>query len=174
MNELAILLARYDPTDPPQQHGGAHVNHVNSIERDVYGDISHIYITLCDEEEEIYPPTIRSITEEQRRSRTYKPYFRTNRPKNKKLDQQISLKVIDDTEILVRYDNHLVILTAQMQKDILDRYHHYLQHPGATRLEETIKACMYWPGMTSQIRRHIKVCECCQKGKKRKVNMDKF
>ncbi len=26
-------------------------------------------------------------------------------------------------------------------------YHHYLQHPGHTRLEETMKAAIYWKGM---------------------------
>ena len=55
---FAILLARYDLTDLLQQHGGAHVNHVTSMERDIYGDISHIYVTLGDEGEKNYPPTI--------------------------------------------------------------------------------------------------------------------
>ena len=47
-----------------------------SKERDVC-DISHIYVTLGEEEEEIYPPTIAQIAEEQRRSRAYKPYFKS-------------------------------------------------------------------------------------------------
>ena len=29
---------------------------------------------------------------------------------------------------------------------------------------------MYWPGMTTAIRKHVKSCDCCQKGKKRKWN----
>ena len=44
-------------------------------------DISHIYVTLGEEEEEIYPPTIAQIAEEQRRSRAYKPYFKSKIPK---------------------------------------------------------------------------------------------
>ena len=132
-------------------------------------DISHIYVTLGDEEEEIYPPTIAQIAEEQRRSRAYKPYFKSKKPKKTKLDWQISLKFIDDTEILVR-DNERLVIPSTLQKNIMDWYHHYLQHPGETRFEETLKAVMYWPGMTTAIRKHVKSCNHCQKGKKRKWN----
>ena len=101
---FTILLAHYDPRDPPQTHGGETSVHnetfAHSKERDVC-DISHIYVTLGKEEEEIYPPTIAQIAEEQRRSREYMPNFKSKIPKKTKLDRQISLKVIDDTEILV-------------------------------------------------------------------------
>ena len=79
-------------------HGGEtsvhHETFVHSKERYVC-DISHIYVTLSEEEEEIYPPTIAQIAEEQRRSRAYKPYFKSKKPKKTKLDRQIFLKVID-------------------------------------------------------------------------------
>ena len=167
---FAILLAHYDPRDPPQKHGGETYETLftHSKERDVC-DISHIYVTLGEEEEEIYPPTIAQIAEEQRRSRAYKPYFKSKKPKKTKLDRRISLKVIDDTEILVR-DNERLVIPSTLQKNIMDWYHHYLQHPGETRFEETLKAVMYWPGMTTAIRKHVKSCDRCQKGKKRKWN----
>ena len=47
-------------------------------------------------------------------------------------------------------------------------YHHYLQHPGHTRLEHTIAATMYWKSLRSDVRRHVKRCRTCQLGKKRK------
>ena len=167
---FAILLAHYEPgpTDPPQTHGGE-FRQCHSTDRDV-SDISQIYVTLGDEEEEIYPPTIAEIAQEQRRSRAYKPYFKSkksSKSKKTKLDRRISLKVIDDTEILVR-DNERLVIPNTLQHKILDWYHHYLLHPGETRLEETLKATMYWPGMTTAIRKHVKVCDRCQKGKKRK------
>jgi hypothetical protein len=46
-------------------------------------------------------------------------------------------------------------------------YHHYLQHPGHTRLEETINAAMYWKGMRTTIRSITKSCKTCQTNKKR-------
>jgi hypothetical protein len=46
-------------------------------------------------------------------------------------------------------------------------YHHYLQHPGHTRLKETMKAAIYWKGMRNSIRSKTKSCKTCQVNKKR-------
>jgi hypothetical protein len=46
-------------------------------------------------------------------------------------------------------------------------YHHYLQHPGHTRLKETMKSVIYWKGMRSIIRSKMKSCKTCQVKKKR-------
>jgi hypothetical protein len=48
-------------------------------------------------------------------------------------------------------------------------YHHYLQHPGHTRLEETMKAAIYWKGMRTTIRSITKSCKTCQINKKRSL-----
>ncbi len=45
-------------------------------------------------------------------------------------------------------------------------YHHYLQHPGHTRLKETMKAAIYWKGMRNTIRSKTKSCKTCQVNKK--------
>ena len=59
-----------------------------------------------------------------------------------KAPSKISLKVIDDVEILVYNENKLVI-PSKLQSNIIQWYHHYLQHPGHTRLEETLSAALY-------------------------------
>ena len=124
-----------------------------------------VFATIGEEEEEIYPPTIKQIAAEQRRNHVYKPYFKgTSKNSQKKLDKRISLKVIDDTEILVYDHKRLVIPGAKMQSDIISWYHHYLQHPGENRLEETLTPIMYWPGMRYRIRKYVKTCDRCQKG----------
>ena len=46
-------------------------------------------------------------------------------------------------------------------------YHHYLQHPGHTRLEETMKSAIYWKWMRNTIRFITKSCKSCQVNKKR-------
>ncbi len=46
-------------------------------------------------------------------------------------------------------------------------YHHYLQHPGHTRLEETMKSAIYWKGMRITVRSITKSCKSCQVNKKR-------
>ena len=48
-------------------------------------------------------------------------------------------------------------------------YHHYLQHPGHNRLEETMKAVIYWTGMRTTIRSITKSCKTCQINKKRSL-----
>ena len=158
------LLVRYDPKDRPQHggasresHNGAFVNTV--IEGSDMSEEQYIFATIGEEEEEIYPPTIEQIAAEQRRNRVYKPYFKgTSKNSKKKLDKRISLKVIDDTEILVYDHKRLVIPGAKMQSDIISWYHHYLQHPGENRLEETLTPIMYWPGMRYRIRKYVKTC----------------
>jgi hypothetical protein len=45
-------------------------------------------------------------------------------------------------------------------------YHHYLQHPGHSRLEETMRSVMYWKGMRTKIRRYFKSCRSCQINKR--------
>jgi hypothetical protein len=37
-----------------------------------------------------------------------------------------------------------------------------LQHPGTTRLEETLWSAIYWKGMCRSIRVHVKKCHKCQ------------
>jgi hypothetical protein len=48
-------------------------------------------------------------------------------------------------------------------------YHHYLQHPGHTRLEETMNATIYWKGMRNTIRSITKSCKSCQVNKQRQL-----
>jgi hypothetical protein len=45
----------------------------------------------------------------------------------------------------------------------------YLQHPGHTQLEETIRATMYWKGMRTSIWSLTKSCRACQLNKKQKL-----
>ena len=73
------------------------------------------------------------------------------------------------------YDKtRLVIPNRKLQLRAIDWYHHYLQHPGHTRLEETISSVMYWKTMRSDIRNHVKRCPRCQMGKKRRRKYGKL
>ena len=74
--------------------------------------MNHVFVNVSKEENDIYPPTISKIATNQRRSRVYKPYFK-NKPFKKK-DKKISLKVIDDTDVIVYKGRHLVIPGADM------------------------------------------------------------
>jgi hypothetical protein len=98
--------------------------------------LNDLFTNISSDEEEIYPPTVLEIAEEQRRSRLYKDYFKLNKKSSKReLSKRTSLVVIDDTEVLVYDKTRLVVPSTDLQSCIVQWYHHYLQHPGHTRLE---------------------------------------
>ena len=103
--------------------------------------INNIFANISEEEDAIYPPTIAEIATAQRKNSKYKKYFRS--VKDPKRDKRITVKVFDETDVLIFDEKLLVIPDVQMQTNIVKWYHHYLQHPGETRLEETLKATMH-------------------------------
>ena len=111
--------------------------------------------------DEIFPLTVAEIADAQRSDAKWKQFFKTKDPKRK-----IRKVIIDETEVLVKDQSRLVIPKV-LQARALQWYHHYLQHPGISRLEETLVAVMYWPGLRADVRRHVKSCDRCQKGKRR-------
>ena len=62
------------------------------------------------------------------------------------------IKLLDDTEVLVHDDNQLVILEMALRVHMIDWYHDYPQHPGETRLKETLCSIFYWHGIRHQVR----------------------
>ena len=122
--------------------------------------------------EEIFPVTVSEIADAQKSHNLYKKYFK-DKP-FKKRDSKISSMVVTDTNVLMYNKKRLVIPTAEMQNRILDWYHHYLQHPGESRMEETLVSVMYWSGMRVQIRKYVKTCDRCQKAKRHKRKYGKI
>jgi len=113
------------------------------------------------EEDEIYPLTTVEIAEAQKADATYKHFFKHNAV----IDQGLEIKLIENT-LCVCKEGRLVIPKPLQRRAVL-WYHHYLQHPGHTRLEETMNAAMYWKGMRTTIRSLTKSCKTCQINKRR-------
>jgi hypothetical protein len=59
-----------------------------------------------------------------------------------------------------------LVIPASLRHRAVAWYHHYLQHPGHSRLEETMRSVMYWKGMRNTIQRYIKSCRSCQVNKR--------
>ena len=116
-------------------------------------------MNLSSTDGEVYPVTVAEIADAQQKHRLFRKYFRS-RPFSAR-DRNISPAVIEDTTVLVYRKVRLVIPTSEMQNRVIQWYHHYLQHPGSTRLEETIGAVMYWKDMRKHIQRHTKYCPRC-------------
>jgi hypothetical protein len=114
----------------------------------------------CSEEDEIYSLTIEEIAEAQRADASPKHLFK----RNAVIDQGLEIKLIENTTCVCK-DGRLVI-PKPLQVCAVKWCHHYLQHPGHTRLKETMNAAMYWKNMRTTIRSLTKSCRSCQINKR--------
>ncbi len=112
------------------------------------------------QEDEIYPLTIVEIAAAQHADASLKHLFK----RNAVIDQGLEVKLIENTTCVCK-DGRLVI-PKPLQVCAVKWYHHYLQHPGYTRLEETMNAAMYWKGMRTTIRSLTMSCRSCQVNKR--------
>ncbi len=97
-------------------------------------------------EEEIFPLTTPEIAEAQKADVKLKHYFKCNAV----LDKGLEDRLVDNMYVVCK-DGRMIIPKPLQRRTVL-WYHHYLQHPGQTRLEETMKATNYWKGMHTSIR----------------------
>ena len=94
----------------------------------------------CSEEDVIYPLTVKEISLAQERDLVLKKLTKMGK---------YSTHLVEDAEVLCK-DGKMVIPKV-LQHRAVSWYHHYLQHPGHTLLEETLNAVMYWKGMRNTI-----------------------
>ncbi len=76
----------------------------------------------------------------------------------------MGIQLIEDAKVLCR--NEKLMIPKSLRHRAVSWYHHYLQHPGHSRLEERMRSVMYWKGMRTTIRRYIETCQYCQVNKK--------
>jgi hypothetical protein len=107
----------------------------------------------------MYPLTVKEIVEAQKANNRLKHFFKSNAV----LDKGLELQLIENKSCIC-YKGRLVI-PKPLQSCAVMWYHHYLQHPGHTRLEETMKAAIYWKGMRNTIQSKMKSCKTCQVNK---------
>ena len=89
-----------------------------------------------DDEEAIYPLTTRDIAEAQKHD------IELNTMTDK---YGYTTQLVQNTKVLCK-DGKMVI-PQSLKKCAVACYHHYLQHPGNTHLEETFRLSMYWKGL---------------------------
>jgi hypothetical protein len=86
---------------------------------------------------------------------------------NAVLDKRLDVRLVDETYVVCK--DGRIIIPKPLQRHAVLWYHHYLQHPRHTQLEETMKAIMYWKGMHTSIWSITKSCRACKVNKKRKL-----
>jgi hypothetical protein len=109
----------------------------------------------CSKEEEIFPLITPEIAEAQKADSKLKHCFR---PKAV-LDKGLDVRLVDNSYVVCK--NGRMIIRKPLQRHAVLWYHHYLQHPRHTQLEETMKVTMYWKGMRSTIRSITYSCRSC-------------
>jgi hypothetical protein len=109
------------------------------------------------EEEEIYPLATIEVTEAHRKDQELKVYFKKN---TKTPKEDISFQLIEDTKVLCKNDR--LIIPASLCHRAVSWYCYHLQHPGHSRLKETMISMVYWKGMCHTIQRYVKSCRSCQ------------
>ncbi len=113
------------------------------------------------EEDKIYPLTIIETAKAQKKDQNLKIYYKQNA---KTPEKGMSFKLIENTKVLCK-DTKLFI-PASLQHRAVSWYHHYLQHPGHSCLEETMISVMYWKGIRRTIQSCVKSCRSCQANKR--------
>ncbi len=111
------------------------------------------------EDNEIYPLTVTEIVDAQKADTKLKDYFKPNAT----LDKGLELRIIKDQKCICNKGR--LVIPKPLQRRATMWYHHYLQHPGHTRLEETMNAAIYWKGMRTTIQSITKSCKSCQVNK---------
>ena len=102
---------------------------------------------------EKFPMSPRLIAKEQRKDRKLMKSFNAN-------PEQYSTKTVEGHEVLTNAGK--IVIPAALQGRIIAWYHHYLAHPGQTRMEATLRSLFSWPDMRKQIRLHVRHCKQCQ------------
>ena len=110
------------------------------------------------EEEEIYPLTVKEIKEAQEIDKTLLKSFILDLDKcllKTQHNEKYNILLVENMHVLCK--DGKIVIPQSLQNRAVSWYHHYLQHPGSTRLEETLRAVMYWNDMRSTVQKTLKL-----------------
>ena len=107
-------------------------------------------------EDKFYPLTVKEIIEAQKVDKKLKHFFKHNAT----LDKGLELQIIKDQKCICNKGR--LVIPMLLQRQAMMWYHHYLQHPGHTCLEEMMNTAIYWKGMQKTIQSITKSCKSCQ------------
>ncbi len=141
----------------------------NEMQQEDTDESNTIQLNQCfanrSEEDEIYSLTVKEIVQAQKADKTLKQFFKSTAV----LDKGLELLLIENESCICSKGR--LVIPKPLQNRAVMWYHHYLQHPGHTRLEETMKAAIYWKRMRNTIRSKTKSCKTCQENKNVHQNM---
>jgi hypothetical protein len=77
---------------------------------------------------------------------------------------KLSERIVERSTVIT-YDNKIYI-PRSLRKRIVWWYHTYLQHPGITRMEATLRQNLTWPNLRKDVEAAVRNCHECKIGKK--------
>ena len=86
-------------------------------------------------------------------------------PMSQKSKRVYTKRAVNDNDVIL--ENGKVFIPTPLRHRIMDWYHHWLCHPGANRMHETMNITMTWPNQKSDIEYWVKTCKRCQLAKKK-------
>jgi hypothetical protein len=114
-------------------------------------------------EDKIHPLTAQEVADAQRVDATLKHCFKRNHV----FDKDFNIRLVDNISVVCK--NGRMVIPKPLQRWVVLWFHHYLQHPGHTRLEKTMQATVYWKGMRITVRSITRSYRACQVNMKRKL-----
>jgi transposase InsO family protein len=120
-------------------------------------EMASTFLLESEVEEEKFPMSPSLVQKEQAKDKELQKDISRNPDKYRK-------RKLEGAEVITRHK--LIVIPKSLQKRIVAWYHHYLAHPGMTRLEATLRETMTWANMRKDIESHVRTCPQCQKYKK--------
>jgi hypothetical protein len=111
------------------------IPHYNTAARNS-PSLHEINVSDYSKEDMIYPLTVKEIAVAQEANPTVHKLAS---------DPKYTRQLVENTQILCK--GTAIVLPTALWHRAISWYHHYLQHPRAACLEETLCAVMYWKGM---------------------------
>ena len=131
---------------------------------DIVDDVDAI-LPFVPVEPTVFPVNLQLIHEHQVSDRSLRRRLKTNPKDYSKLN-------VEQKQVIA-YKNRIYI-PNELRSKVLDWYHHYLCHPGKTRMYKTIASTMYWENMEKDIAAFTKACPTCQRFKKKRKKYGKL
>jgi hypothetical protein len=120
-------------------------------------EMASTFLLESEVEEEKFPMSPALVQKEQAKDKELQKAISKNPDKYRK-------RKLEGAEVITH--QKLIVIPKSLQKRIVAWYHHYLAHPGMTRLEATLRETMTWANMRKDIESHVRTCPQCQKYKK--------
>eukprot|EP00804_Cyclotella_cryptica_P002628 CCRYP_010433-RA/>CCRYP_010433-RA protein AED:0.34 eAED:0.33 QI:0/-1/0/1/-1/1/1/0/214 len=121
-----------------------------------HSDLKNFVFANRSKENAIYPLTVREIAAAQKTEETLDKLS---------LLEASKPQLVENVQILSK--NGKLVIPQELQQQAVQWYHHYLQHPGTTCLEETFALQCIWKGLRRSVHTFVKKCHKCQVNKRR-------